>query len=89
MKNYLTGYEYSGANVDILMASGFDEDDQFVTFKQALKIPGVSGKKLKGIKKAASLVRYREVEDDETGSTKKVPTYYAVFDVAEVMRRIH
>jgi len=89
MKNYLTGYEYSGKNVDILMASGFDEGDEFVTFKQALKIPGVNGKKLKGIKKAASLIRYREEEDTENGGTKKVPTYYAVFNVKEVKARIH
>ena len=54
MKNYITKYEYSGANAATLAASGSDED---LTFKQALNIEGRSGKKMNGIKKCATINR--------------------------------
>jgi len=58
MFNAVTKHEYSGKNEAILAQLGFGEDDAFVTFKQAIKLDGVSGKALKGIKKAATLVRF-------------------------------
>lgn len=89
MINYVTGYEYSGKNADTLAGLGFDEGDAFVTFKQAIKLPGISGKQLKGIKKAASLVRFSktEKEQDENGKMVAKPIYFSVFDIKEVLAR--
>ena len=89
MRNYVTGHEYSGKNFEILMANGFDEGDAFVTFKQAIKLDGISGKLLKGIRKAATLVRYSktETEVDEEGKERPKPIYFSVFDVNEVLAR--
>ena len=50
MINYLTKKEYTGQNIDILMASGYQEGDSFLTFKQALKLDGVTGQTMKGLK---------------------------------------
>ena len=82
-------YDYTGKNVDTLEALGYDDSDNFVTFKQALKLDGVSGKKLKGIKAAARLVMYKIVEDEETGKKKKQPRYFSVFNVKDVMKRVN
>lgn len=89
MKNAITGNEYTGKNFDTLDALGYDENDSFVTFKQAIKIDGLSGKKLKGIKKAATLVRYSktETEADENGKQVAKPIYFSVFDYKEVIKR--
>ena len=89
MKNAITGNEYTGKNFDTLAGLGYDENDSFVTFKQAIKIDGISGKQLKGIKKAASLVRYSktEKEADENGKLVAKPIYFSVFDYKEVMLR--
>lgn len=87
MKNYLTQREYTGQNFDTLVASGFTEDDSFLTFKQALKIEGISGKSLKGLKKAATLIMVREKEDKETGKKYKYPYYFSVFDAKQVLAR--
>ena len=89
MKNAITGNEYTGKNFDTLDALGYDENDSFVTFKQAIKIDGISGKQLKGIKKAASLVRYSktEKEADENGKLVAKPIYFSVFDYKDVMAR--
>ena len=89
MKNAITGNEYTGKNFDTLDALGYDENDSFVTFKQAIKIDGISGKQLKGIKKAASLVRYSktEKEADENGKLVAKPIYFSVFDYKEVIKR--
>ena len=89
MMNAATGTVYSGKNVETLLAAGYDEGDLFVTFKQACKLPGISGKALKGIKKAATLVRFSktETETDETGKTVAKPIYFSVFDINEVMAR--
>ena len=51
MINYLTKKEYTGQNIEILMASGYEEGDSFLTFKQALKLDGVTGKNFKRFKK--------------------------------------
>ena len=90
MINYVTGYEYSGRNYDALCALGYDEGDAFVTFKQAIKLDGISGKQLKGIKKAATLVRFSKTEkeiDPETGKERPKPIYFSVFDVKDVLAR--
>ena len=46
-----------------------------------------SGKKLKGIKKAATLVRFVKQIDKVTGKEEKKPRYYSVFDIEEVLQR--
>ena len=89
MFNATTNYEYTGKNEATLSALGFTEEDSFVTFKQAIKLPGITGKQLKGIKKAASLVRYSktEKEQDETGQMRAKPIYFSVFHIDDVMDR--
>tara|TARA_B100000427_G_C15474180_1_gene579919 strand:+ start:1007 stop:1273 length:267 start_codon:yes stop_codon:yes gene_type:complete len=87
MQNLVTGHEYSGGNFDILCASGYDEGDLFVTFKQAIKHFGVSGKSLKGLKAAASLIRF--VTKEEDGEKKKVPIPFSVFHVNDVQEKIN
>ena len=89
MKNYITQNDYSGANVDILSEAGFNEDDSFVTFKQALKIKGVSGKTLKGLKACATLFFFKEEEDKATGEKVKVKKYFNVFDVKPILERVN
>jgi hypothetical protein len=81
MKNFVTGYEYSGANAATLAAAGVDA---VVTFKQAVRDMGISGKKLKGIKACASLMRFVKDENEEKG---KRPVFYSVFDVNDVIAR--
>ncbi len=88
MKNYLTQREYTGENIQTLESLGFNEDDSFVTFKQALKIHGITGQSLKGLKKAATLIFYKEEKDKETGEKKKIKKYFSVFNAAEVLSRI-
>lgn len=85
--NYVSGYEYSGRNADAL--ADFDGENGVVTFKQALRDLGVSGKALKGIKAVASLVRFSKTEKEEDANGKLVakPIYYSVFDAAEVLKR--
>ena len=89
MKNAITGFEYTGQNFNTLDALGYDENDSFVTFKQAIKIDGISGKQLKGIKKAATLVRFSktEKEQDENGKMVSKQIYFSVFDIKDVMAR--
>ena len=89
MINYVTGHEYSGKNETTLLMAGYDEGDAFVTFKQAIKLDGISGKALKGIKKAASLVRFSKTEkvEDENGKLVAKPIYFSVFDIKEVLAR--
>ena len=89
MQNAVTGHYYTGKNEATLLAAGYDEGDLFVTFKQAIKMDGISGKALKGIKKAASLVRYSktEKEQDENGQMVAKPIFFSVFDLNEVLAR--
>jgi len=89
MINYITQHEYTGKNFDTLCAAGYDEGDAFVTFKQAIKLDGISGKKLAGIKKAATLVRFSKTQKelDENGKMVSKPIYFSVFDVKEVLKR--
>jgi antirestriction protein ArdC len=89
MINYLTKNEYTGQNIDILMASGYQEGDSFLTFKQALKLDGVNGQTMKGLKKCATLMFVKEYEDKETGKMVKKPKYFSVFDAKEILARIN
>jgi len=79
MKNYVTGFEYSGVNAATLAAAGVDS---VVTFKQAVKSLGIPGAKLKGLKACAKLVMFKEDEDGE-----KKPRFFSVFDASEVLAR--
>ena len=87
MQNYITKYEYTGANAATLAASGSDE---VMTFKQALTIEGMSGKKMKGIKKCATLVRFSKKDKviDENGVEKPKPIFFSVFDAQDVLKRL-
>ena len=89
MFNNVTGHEYTGKNFTTLCDAGFEEGSEFVTFKQAIKLNGISGKALKGIKKAATLVRFSrtQTEIDETGKTVAKPIFFSVFDLKEVLAR--
>ena len=89
MQNAVTGTRYSGRNEETLLAAGYDEGDLFVTFKQAIALEGISGKALKGIKKAATLIRFSktEKEQDESGNLVAKPIYFSVFDLNEVLAR--
>ena len=87
MLNYVSGYEYTGRNADVLADTGVDA---VVTFKQAIRDLKVSGKKMKGIKKVATLIRYSKKEteiDPETGKEKPKAIFFSVFDVQDVLKR--
>lgn len=86
--NEVSGHEYQGINVVTLMSEGFEDGDTFITFKQAIKLPNMSGKKMKGLKKAATLMIIKEREDKETGEKKRVPSYFTVFDFKQVKQRM-
>ena len=86
--NEVSGHEYSGSNVAILASEGFEDGDTFITFKQAIKLPGMSGKKMKGLKKAATLMNIKERTDKETGEKKRLPSYFSVFDYKLVKARM-
>ena len=88
MKNYLTKKEYSGQNIDTLYEAGYNETDAFVTFKQALKLDGVTGKSLKGIKKAATLFFLKKEEDKKTGKEKTTRRYFTVFNIKDVFSTV-
>ena len=76
MKNFVTNREYSGKNVDILMASG--KGEEFAGFHQGKKFFGVKGTDLKGMKAAASvqfIVKTKNADGDESKSIR----YKSVF----------
>jgi len=88
MRNYVSGHEYTGQNAEVLESLGFEEGDAFVTFKQAIKIPGMSGAKMKGLKADARLMRLVEKKGaDEDQTRKMVPFYFSVFHVGEILKR--
>ena len=82
MFNYVTGNAYSGKNADIL--ADLDLENGVMTFKQATRELGIPGKKLKGIKAVASLMRF--LKDEDENGEKKV-RFYSVFDATEVLAR--
>ena len=83
MINYVTGYEYTGKNAEILMCL---DVEKVLTFKQMIKLKGMSGKKMKGLKKCATLIGYKTVTDEE-GKKEKKPFYFGVFDANAVLQR--
>ena len=89
MFNHVTGHEYTGKNFTTLCMAGFEEGSEFVTFKQAIKLDGISGKDLKGIKKDATLVRFSSTErvEDENGKMTAKPVYFSVFSLDDVLAR--
>lgn len=89
MFNAVTKHEYTGKNAATLCQLGFNDDDSFVTFKQAVKLDGITGKQLKGIKKAATLVRFSRTqkEQDEKGKMVAKAVYFSVFNYDDVMAR--
>ena len=82
--NYITKTEYTGKNAAILEMIGVRK---VVTFKQALSLPGVSGKTMKGLKACAKLVRFSKRLDADGEVTKK-PIFFSVFDADAILARI-
>ena len=76
MKNFVTNREYSGKNVDILMASG--KGEEFAGFHQGKKFFGVTGKELKGMI-AAAVVQFVVEKKDSEGKNSKSIRYKSVF----------
>ena len=76
MKNFVTNREYSGKNVDILMASG--KGEEFAGFHQGKKFFGVKGTDLKGMK-AAAVVQFVVEKKDSEGKNSKSIRYKSVF----------
>ena len=76
MKNFVTNREYSGKNVDILMASG--KGEEFAGFHQGKKFFGVTGQQLKGMK-AAAVVQFVVEKKDSEGKNSKSIRYKSVF----------
>ena len=76
MKNFVTNREYSGKNVDILMASG--KGEEFAGFHQGKKFFGVTGQQLKGMKAAAVVQFVVEKKDSESKNSKSI-RYKSVF----------
>lgn len=86
MKNYVTGYEYTGHNADVLAATAAEA---VVTFKQATRDLKIPGKALKGIKAVATLIRYskNETEINEEGKEMPKRIFFSVFDAQDVLAR--
>ena len=76
MINFVTNREYSGKNVDILMASG--KGEEFAGFHQGKKFFGVTGQELKGMK-AAAVVQFVVEKKDSEGKNSKSIRYKSVF----------
>ena len=76
MINFVTKREYSGKNVDILMASG--KGSEFAGFHQGKKFFGVTGNQLKGMK-AAAVVQFVVEKKASEGKESKSIRYKSVF----------
>ena len=76
MYNFVTNREYTGKNVDILMASG--KGSEFAGFHQGKKFFGVTGNQLKGMK-AAAVVQFVVEKKDSEGKESKSIRYKSVF----------
>tara|TARA_A200000113_G_scaffold75762_2_gene66532 strand:+ start:6534 stop:6821 length:288 start_codon:yes stop_codon:yes gene_type:complete len=76
MINFVTNREYSGKNIDILMASG--RGSEFAGFHQGKKFFGVTGQQLKGMK-AAAVVQFVVNKKNADGEEKKSIRYKSVF----------
>jgi len=89
MKNFITGNYYSGSNLDVLADAGYSEQDELLTFKQAMKFFQVTGDMLKGLKGLGiTLCFYKEEINKKTGKKEKIRKLFTVFNVADVKRVI-
>ena len=87
MKNFVTGVEYQGSNIDKLQGLG----SEFCTFIQAVNYFKLSNKELKGAKSCAKLMKMVDKKEYKNGKVieKKVPNSFFVFEknhLLEVMR---
>ena len=78
MINFVTNREYTGKNVDILMASG--KGEEFAGFHQGKKFFGVKGTDLKGMKAAAS-VMFVVKKKNADGEEKKSIRYLSLIHI--------
>lgn len=83
-QNYATGHKYSGINLFLLLAIGY-ELPLFLTYKQAAERGGTVKKGSKGIP-VVFWSTFETEETDEEGKPKKVPflRYYIVFNASQV-----
>mgnify|MGYP003626942196 FL=1 len=92
MNNFTTNKEYTGSNITTLEDAGFDESNEFATFKQAVKFWDLTGKELKGAKSVARLMKIviKKQINKKTGQLedKKVPITFAVFEKLELLKVI-
>lgn len=91
MRNYITKKEYGIYNQNVLAEAGYKYGDEFLTFKQALKIEGITGQSMKGLKTVASLLmkveRPSKVKGKEDEMVKE-NKFYRVFFAPDVLNRI-
>jgi len=82
MKNYVTGYTYTGDNLVALLQTDFTNPN-FMTFKQAIDIGRVVKKGEKGV----CLKRIISVKktDKKTGKEKtiRIPKFFTVFNLTQ------
>ena len=81
MKNYITKKEYGSFNQGVLAEAGFNHGDEFLTFKQALKIDGITGQSMKGLKTVASLLMKVERPSNVKGKEKEIVNVIKFFQV--------
>ena len=73
MKNFITGNDYSGSNLNTLAEAGYTENNQMLTFKQAMRFFQITGDMLKGLKGlGTTLCFYKEQINKETGKKFKL-----------------
>tara|TARA_Y100000114_G_scaffold33092_1_gene28462 strand:- start:688 stop:990 length:303 start_codon:yes stop_codon:yes gene_type:complete len=80
MYNFVTGHEYTGKNIATLLDEGFNEGDEFCTFRQALDHYKIKGKSMKGSKTVATLMTVSDDDDKEEKKKTKKPKYFRVFE---------
>jgi len=89
MKNFITGNDYSGSNLNTLAEAGYTENNQMLTFKQAMRFFQITGDMLKGLKGlGTTLCFYKEQINKETGKKEKIRKLFTVFEIEDVKRVI-
>ena len=92
MINFTTNKEYTGSNITTLEDAGFDDSNEFATFKQVVKHWNLTGKELKGAKSVARLMKIviKKQINKKTGQLedKKVPITFAVFEKSDLLKVI-
>jgi len=84
MNNFTTNLEYTGCNITTLMEAGYDDANEFATFRQVVADWNLTGKELKGAKACARLMTI-VLKKDKKGVEKKVPKYFNVFEKNELL----